>query len=67
MRAHRGRVDAGVGASGGVDADRLAGDPFEGFLERLLDARPVELALPAEKRAAVIFDRQRETCHRSAD
>jgi hypothetical protein len=36
-----------------------------GFLDRLLDARPVRLPLPAHERPPVIFDRQPETRHPS--
>ena len=64
MRAHRGGMDPGVGAPGGLHRHRLAGDRERGFLQRLLDARAVRLPLPAHERAAVEFDRQRESGHR---
>src|SRR3569623_1905890 len=65
MRAHRGGMDPGIGAPGGVDRNVLAGNPVPRDLDRLLHARPVRLALPAHERPAVIFDGQRETRHAS--
>src|SRR5690242_13876407 len=61
MRAHAQCVNAGIGAAGGVNRGLLAGHRRDGALDRGLHARPVRLALPAHERAAVIFDRQRET------
>src|SRR3546814_3414709 len=51
MRAHRERVDAGVGAPGAVHRGLLAGDARDGLLQRLLDAGAVRLALPAHIRS----------------
>src|SRR5690606_25122220 len=56
----RDRVDAGIGASCAMHGGFLAGDPRHRFLDRLLYARPVRLALPAHERAAVEFDGEGE-------
>ena len=63
MRGHGQRMDAGVGAAGGVDRCLLAGHPLQRFLERLLDRRAMVLPLPAHERPAVIFDRQAPAGH----
>src|SRR3954451_14769592 len=63
MRAHRQRVHSGVGAPGGDELAILAGHALKRFLERLLDRRPMVLALPAHERPAVIFDGQPPTGH----
>ena len=50
------RVHAGIGAAGSERARRLAAEGGDRPLERLLDRRPVVLALPADIGRTVIFD-----------
>jgi len=45
------------------DPTLLAGHPADGFLENLLDGKPVFLALPAAIGGAVIFDDQSDISH----
>ena len=52
------RMDAGIGAPGALDRDRLAGEGGDRLLDRLLHRAAVLLALPADIGAAVIFDGQ---------
>src|SRR3954451_19247277 len=56
MRDLMGRVHAGVGASGALDADGLAGKPLDRLLNRLLHRAAVDLPLPARERRAVVLD-----------
>ena len=48
------RVDAGVGAAGGGDAERLLREPLPGGFERALDGWLVGLKLPAGVCGAVV-------------
>ncbi len=54
-------VDAGVGAAGPVDGDRLTGDLEERGFDAGLDAVGVALALPAREGGAVVGDRKPQT------
>ena len=56
MRAHRNRMNAGVGAARRVNGRELTGHLRKRFLDRLLDGWAMLLPLPAHERAAVIFD-----------
>src|SRR3954464_6729096 len=56
MRDLMGRVHAGVGAPGTLDADGLAGKPLDRLLDRLLHRAAVDLPLPARERSPVVFD-----------
>jgi hypothetical protein len=49
-------VDAAIGPARGRHADRLAGDPGQRLLERILHGAAARLRLPAEEAAAVVFD-----------
>ncbi len=49
-------MDAGVGASGGLDANGMVGDRAEGCFQLALDAGAVQLRLPAAVTAAEIFN-----------
>ena len=51
-------MDAGIGAAGALDRDRLAREGGDRLLDRLLHRAAVLLPLPADKGAAVIFDGQ---------
>src|SRR3546814_233481 len=57
------RMDARVGAAGGMDHRQMAGDALQRFLDRLLDGRAMRLPLPAHEGAAVIFHRQAKAGH----
>ena len=58
------RMHAGVGAAGAMDdAPRAALERGDRLLEPLLHRHPVLLPLPADERAAVIFDGEREAGH----
>src|SRR5258708_24342503 len=52
------RVHAGIGPPRSRRANALAGEGQHGFLECSLHRRAVLLALPADERRAVIFDRE---------
>src|SRR3546814_15200918 len=64
MRAHPQRMHPGIGSPGSVDHRFLLGDRARRVLDRLLDAWPVRLALPAHEGRAVIFDGEREPRHK---
>jgi hypothetical protein len=49
-------MNAAIGAAGGSDAHRRAGDRREGRFEYVLDGAASRLRLPAEKMAAVVLD-----------
>ena len=51
-------VDAGIRAPGGGGTHPLARKRLDGAFQRGLHGRPVVLRLPADERAAVIFDGQ---------
>jgi hypothetical protein len=56
-------VDAGVGAAAGVDAQALAGEALNGFLQHLLHGAQPRLHLPAVEVGAVVAQRQSEVPH----
>src|SRR5947209_17276649 len=56
-------VHAGIGASRRMHDAPLAEDALDGCFDRLLHRRSICLALPADKRRAVIFDRQLVAIH----
>jgi hypothetical protein len=49
-------MNTAIGAAGGSDAHRRAGDRRERRLERVLDGAASRLRLPAEETAAVVLD-----------
>src|SRR5690554_144385 len=51
-----GGMNAGIGAPGGLGADRFGGKLLDGLFDRLLDGWVRGLALPAHKVRSVIFD-----------
>jgi hypothetical protein len=63
MAAHGERVDARIGAARAVHPHLLARDAHCGLFHRLLDARPVLLALEAEEGRSVEFESESETGH----
>ena len=63
VRRHGKRVDPGIRAARAMNGRQLAGHAMDGFLERLLDGRPMVLPLPAHERPAVEFDGQPPAGH----
>ena len=55
------RVDARIGPPGGVGNDLLAAELLDRLFDALLDREAVLLALPADERPAIVFQRQLET------
>ena len=55
-----GGVDAGIGATGGDDANRRVSDATQRFLERLLNGALTVLPLPTMETTAVVFQTKRE-------
>ncbi len=58
MRHLAQRMDAGIGAARAGDGDALAGKFFDRVFQRALHRGAIVLALPADKRPAVIFQGQ---------
>jgi len=60
---HRQRMHSGVRPAGSNELRFFASHLLQGFLERLLNGRPVVLALPAHEGGPVILDRQPPARH----
>lgn len=52
------RMDAGIGAAGGLCRHRLTREAEDRLFQRLLHAHPIGLALPAAEGGSVVFERQ---------
>src|SRR5690606_1511626 len=56
MRDLTQRMDAGIGAAGGMNLQRGAAKTFDAGFDDMLHGEAVRLRLPADERRAVIFD-----------